>query len=67
MKADWGRELPEHGKNVRARLCADVERLPDVSTTQVEARESWGLAGSRNMGEFVNGDVPRDVEIRAAA
>lgn len=33
---------------------ADLERLPDVSTTQVEARESWGLAGSRNMGEFVN-------------
>jgi hypothetical protein len=35
-------------------LARDLERLPDVSTTQVEARESWGLAGLQHMSEFVN-------------
>ena len=31
-----------------------LERLHQLSTTQVEARESWGLTGSQRQGEFVN-------------
>lgn len=34
------------------RLRADVERLHDVSTTQVDARESWGFAGAQGMDDF---------------
>lgn len=37
----------------RERLRANRERLHQLSTTQVEARESWGLAGSQCQGEFV--------------
>jgi len=53
-KADWGRELPERGKNVCARLCALLECLHYLSTTQVDAREPWGLAGVQGESEFVS-------------
>ncbi|HEY8378766.1 MAG TPA: hypothetical protein VIK91_19875 [Nannocystis sp.] len=33
---------------------ASLERLHDVSTTQVEPREPWGLAGLHGRREFVS-------------